>query len=505
MSVAQPLNIKSPALNARKLSDFALTLPFIIFFLVQLAHHQLWVDEINAWAMAAASPNLKTLIGYVHYEGHPALWYMLLWLPAHFSLAPEAMKVIEGALGIGIYLMIGVWSPFSRFEKVLLFLSYYISFEYTVLSRMYSVLLLVLLIYVYRRSKYPEQFLWNTALLGLLANTDVLGAILSGSLLVEYAWSEWRKRQSALPRKEAVSALLIYVLLAAFSVWTGLPSHTSVHSVEPFGKHAFQLWHLTSAIRQVIVSPWWPINAAFPDHFWNPGLRLRTMLLVPVILGAYYVIFKREWIYCWVIGLTTVAAILFNHLVYFGYARHFGITFLAFLAVLWMQRYHRAAAPMLGRILLGFSAAAGLLVAGAQWQHPFCNGGAAANWLRAHHLENSTLIGAVDIGAAPVAEELQRPMYYLDCNCWNTFLLYSSARDSFSVAGIPRLLADAVDRLHSSNLHSSNMILVTPFQLKGRALAEINERGVRLAELAAFTRAEFDPQNAFIYRVSKAK
>ncbi|MDQ2840686.1 MAG: hypothetical protein M3Y72_06540 [Acidobacteriota bacterium] len=485
--------------KAGKTADVLLTLPFIAFFLIQLAHHQLWGDETNAWALSAASPNLKTLFDYVHHEGHPALWYLLLWVPTRFTLDPQILKLIEAALGSGIYLMIGLWSPFSRLEKVLLFLNYFISFEYTVLARMYSVSVLVLLIYLYRRSKYPEQIIWNVALLGLLANTDVLGAILSGSLLVEYAWSEWQKTRWSFPRERAAQAFLIYLVLLSFSVWTGLPlKPVSVHSVDPIGTHRFELWHLSLAIRQTILVPWLPIRADFPSHFWNPVLTGRMIILAPFVIAAYYGVFKRQWNLWIVIGLTTVVAILFNHLIYMGRSRHFGITFLAFLVALWMQRYRRSSVPLPGRVLLSLGAAAGVLAAAAQWQHPFSNTSAAANWLRIHHLENSVLVSAYDSGTAPIAEQLQRRMYFLDCNCSNSFVLFSPERDSFTEKEIAPRLANAPD-----NLKVSSVLFITPFKLTSDVEEQVRNRGLTLSELAGFTRAEIDQENVYLYRATK--
>ena len=55
------------------LANLLLTLPFLILYWVDLAHHTLFFDELNAWAIAAASPTLPKLFHLVHYEGHPWL------------------------------------------------------------------------------------------------------------------------------------------------------------------------------------------------------------------------------------------------------------------------------------------------------------------------------------------------------------------------------------------------------------------------------------------------
>jgi hypothetical protein len=55
-----PFALASWFVNARV--DLLLVFPFILFFFVQLAHHQMWRDETNAWALAAESRTLGEVI-----------------------------------------------------------------------------------------------------------------------------------------------------------------------------------------------------------------------------------------------------------------------------------------------------------------------------------------------------------------------------------------------------------------------------------------------------------
>ena len=152
----------------------------------------MWRDEFNAFGIAVASPTLPSLFHHIHYEGHPWLWYMLLWFVSKITVDPVGMKILEGVIGVSIYLVIGLSSPFSRLEKVLIFCGYFISFEYTVLSRMYGLLLLLLVSYLRLRSvesesseeKMRDIFLGAT-LLGLMASTETMGILLSGALVGE--------------------------------------------------------------------------------------------------------------------------------------------------------------------------------------------------------------------------------------------------------------------------------------------------------------------------------
>src|SRR3954454_9366048 len=55
--------------------DLAITALFAIILLVQIAHHDMWRDEIHSWGLVRASPSLLDLYQNLRFTGHPALWY----------------------------------------------------------------------------------------------------------------------------------------------------------------------------------------------------------------------------------------------------------------------------------------------------------------------------------------------------------------------------------------------------------------------------------------------
>lgn len=68
-----------------------LALRFLALLLVNTIHHQPWSDGLHAWAIVVNSPNLATVFGILHYEGHPGLWHLLLWLGSNLSGDPAVM------------------------------------------------------------------------------------------------------------------------------------------------------------------------------------------------------------------------------------------------------------------------------------------------------------------------------------------------------------------------------------------------------------------------------
>jgi hypothetical protein len=483
-------------------ANLLLVLPFIALYLVQLAHHQLWQDEINAWGIVVASPNLKRLFYLIHYEAHPAIWYLLLWTVSRVTAAPVAMKVLEAAIGTAIYLFLALKSPFNRAEKVLLFLSYFISFEYTVLSRMYGVLLLLTLVYARCRATRPRASLVLALILAAIANTDMMGILLCAALISEYVYFSLRGMgpKSGVEKRNLFLGAGLFLAALAVSVMTLRPARdiTTMNTVGIF-RFALSREHLWHAVLSYVVLPWFPIAAGFPGHFWNPypgtDRYLYSALLIPVLFG-YYMLFRRDRNLLLLVGFACIAGIAFSHLVYFGQMRHFGIAFIAFLVALWIQKQTRPARSVASYAFLVISAVGGVMACIGQWNHPFSQAGNEARWIRQNHLQNLPLMGAYDWSVVSVAELLQRPIYFLDCNCKDTFLLLSTRRDGFEWNQLPARLQHAFVKIGRPEA-----ILLTTLPLTSAELADIRSRSLDVRPLAAFPGGEVDVDGPYIYDV----
>ena len=282
------------------LKHLALTLPFAGFFLIQLAHHQMWRDEVNAFGLAVASPNLSLLLHYVHYEGHPWLWYVMLWCVSRVTVSVVGMKCLQAAIGLGIYGMLGLASPFRTWEKLLLFLGYFVSFEYTVMSRMYGLLLLLALVYVRRRALHPDRIYGNAALLGLIACTDLAGMVVSFGLLCEYAFVVFQSRQGrahreplllpAAPRTaQLIGAGVVYACMLLSAVLSLLPAKDISRSSTA---GLLTLATNTQQLGKVVVS--YLVKPYFPD-----GDGPRRAFLDPVHVGSQESSSACAYHLCW--------------------------------------------------------------------------------------------------------------------------------------------------------------------------------------------------------------
>ncbi len=476
------------------LPSLLLTLPFLLLLWLNIAHHDLWLDELNAWGLSAASPTLKSLFANVRYEGHPWLWYFLLWIPAQFTHNPVALKWVAGLIAAATYAVIGMLSPFTRLEKVLLFLSYFVAFEYTVLSRTYGPMLLLAFLYAWHRTSRPQAVIGNLFLLGALANTDLTGIMLSGALLLEYAAHGWTRRAHSpapIKTRSIIIASALYLAMVGVSIQTLWPARDiSWATTGHLFVKAKSISRFGHALTDVTVGPWWPVLTNWPHEFWNTDVDFihAEVLFIPLVLAGYYWTFRKRPSLLALMGTVVFLALSFAHLVYIGYPRHWGITVAGFLVALWILRGEGPATRPLSRvayIFLAIGALRGVASLAASWTHPFSETANVAAWVRQNHLDTLPLVGSSDFNVAGVAEQLQKPVYFLNCNCVDTYMKFAHRRDGMEMSDIPDRVA-----LAARTLGAPKFLLVQDTPLSADDVRRMAERGVGVRHLADFVGSE---------------
>jgi hypothetical protein len=485
--------------------DLLLTLPFLALLYVQLAHHVMWRDELNALAIAWASPTIPSLFWHIHREGHPWLWYLILWIPSRFTQSVLVLKVVQGIVSTAIVLFVALRSPFRTWEKALVLAGYFFVFEYTVISRMYGVMLLLFVVYLWSRTTRPGRPILSAVLLGLIASVDTIGIILSFALLLEYAYTAFAQRHTSpmFSRKTAISASAVYAAILLFAVWSAKPaSDISWRTTgKPF-KDAKSISHLYDALLNYTILPFFSVKSPRSHFFWNPDLHLGNLVYtVPMllILGMLYISFWNRRSLLLLIGFTILGGTLFRHLIYPCYERHFGVVFLAFLAAVWIVRAQNPSAllPASAYIFLAISALSGVWATIGSWKHPFSYNKTTAEWIVTNHLENMPLVGEEDTSVVGVAEYLHRPIYQIECECVDTYLLFSSRRDGFTKADAPRRILQAAHYYDDAPL-----LFVRAYPMKPDEEQGLKSEGFKIEPLATFKEAEEIAENFYLYRLT---
>jgi hypothetical protein len=144
----------------------------------------MWRDEIQAWLIVRDSHGLADLLHNLRYEGHPALWYLLLMPFTAFGRQPYLMQLAQGIVATATLAII-VWrGPFSRIELLLLPFGYFLLFEYGLKSRSYTLGNLLLFAFCATWGRRREHPILLAVILALLANVHAYFALVACAAVV---------------------------------------------------------------------------------------------------------------------------------------------------------------------------------------------------------------------------------------------------------------------------------------------------------------------------------
>jgi len=156
---------------------------FILYVVVAaytMAHHELWGDEIHSWNIAKGSGSFFDLLSNTRYEGHPPIWYVMLWSISKLTHDPVALQFLNLIISYAIVFIILFYSPFPIIIKALIPFGYFFIFEYSILSRNYAVALLIAFcICIVIHKDFKRKTAVYYVLLFLLSNTHLLSLLLA--------------------------------------------------------------------------------------------------------------------------------------------------------------------------------------------------------------------------------------------------------------------------------------------------------------------------------------
>ena len=174
-------NVKGKALECT-----AVTLYFV-FHIIMLFFHEPWFDEILAWVIARDSSLYEMLFVAPHYEGHPALWHLILTpfakCGAPFELSISLVSLIFSGLAMALFVF---KSPFKRIIRILMPFTYYLFYQYSVISRPYCIMMLAFVIMAMtfeKRNEKPGRFVLS---LWFLCICSAYGIVIAGGICI--AW-----------------------------------------------------------------------------------------------------------------------------------------------------------------------------------------------------------------------------------------------------------------------------------------------------------------------------
>lgn len=288
---------------------------FVVLSIFVGIHHEPWADEANPWLMAKGVSTIDLFTTYLHSEGHPALWYLILKMFQMLGLKYSSFFILPiffSTLGVAVFLF---KSNFKPYLKVLFPFTYFIFYQYTIVARGYCLILLLLSLIAWIYPKRQEKCLTFSILLILLLSLESYTYLLSGSLFLLYLYDYYQLRKEGnknLRYRNCLILLFFFFLITAIYVF---PSST--YSFDHHGS----LYSLSDSF--------------FTSFYSNSIIKYFSTTL---ILFLFYFVYqkkgtKRQKIE---VILFLLPIIAFFFLKYYN-LWHLGIVFEVFIFCLWIH------------------------------------------------------------------------------------------------------------------------------------------------------------------------
>jgi hypothetical protein len=391
---------------------------------VGLCQHQMWRDEIQAWLIVRDSHGLAELFHNLRYEGHPALWYLLLMPFAALGRQPYWMQLVQWIVASASLAVIICRGPFSRIELLLLPFGYFLLFEYGVKSRSYALGSFLLFAFCAAYKRRRENPILLAVILALLANVHALYALVACAAVVAILVDGV---MSAAPRPgwrvKSAMAACVFLLGLACAVAT---AHQPPDSGFAQGwRFVLPVWDWAEPIR--------PLRAMVLET-GNPVLDGAATKVAVVLLAISLLRWRQAPGAAAFLAAGTFALTTFFFVKYGGAPWHYGVLFIVLIASVWLARDTAGGgAGLLPRALFGAVLAAqaiqGVYSVGMETVRPYSNGHAIAQLIARNGWPSSTVMALQDSIASTVVGYLDAPsFYYAQGARRGSFIVWDQAR-----------------------------------------------------------------------------
>ena len=423
---------------------------FAVVVAFGLVVHEPWRDELQAWTIARASATPTALLRNIRHEGHPILWYAILWPFAKLQSSIWMLQLLQWCIAVATAAVVLWKSPFSRVQRSLLLFGYFSLFEYGVLARSYG-LGLLLAVTAMACIAPTRRWLAFGITLGLLALTSAFATILAIAILIGVLIHN-RDMVTTTHRREATTAAAVALAGCVVAYAQAQPSGNT---------NAFQNWNfrfdadLGSATIAAIFKSFIPLQK-FTQSWWNTSIadgHTGAASLAGVgIVSAIIFIWRAQIgaMMLWLVAAGGSVAFMYLKLGQADAARYYGAIWIAFVAAAWLVT---AASPAANhaehtsemvaiqtngdavrntsRVLTIVLVAQLFIGLGAyvrDVRRPFTDAAATADWLNDRDGNDSVIVACPDFIGSALAGYLERSIIYPQGGREGTFTIWDVRR-----------------------------------------------------------------------------
>lgn len=296
---------------------------FILILFVTLAfivgvRHEPWADEAQAWLLARDSSLYSLIIKNLHFEGHPALWYIILKFVQFLGMPYKYLFILPIIFSsIGVYLFI-FKSKFPWYIKCLFPFTFFVFYQYTIVARSYCLIFpLVVSLAIIWDDRYEKIGIF-TLILILLINCEAHTYLFAGSIYFYCLLETFLDFRKGIKKEKKVYVGFIILFLAFLMTLLYVFPTGTTHVPFQIISYSFSDSFLTS-------------------FFMNDIFKFIISLLI-IIYFVLFILKDRKNILTFFLFIVPI--IVFMVMVYFR-EWHLGIIMIIFIFYIWSNGYEK--------------------------------------------------------------------------------------------------------------------------------------------------------------------
>jgi hypothetical protein len=442
----------------------------VTLLLIGIFRHEMWRDELQAWCLARDSASLFEVHKHLLYEGHPISWYLPLFLLTRFTHDPIWMQLLNVVLMSAACYLVLAYSPFSKLQKILFCLGYFPLFEYGIISRSYSLELLVIFAFCCLFKVRQQHPWWLFATLAVLASVNAYGLMiamaLTATLLFDY-W--WNRRENPIPKRAAVFGTMLVICASVLTVLQMNAPADGYHGELTAIKEK-QPKRFFKSLRAIPIA-YMPIPNFEAREFWNTDLISKieseplTYGLVAATLSLCLVLLCTRPVALFLYAIGTGGLVFFSYTHLLGGLRQQGHLFVVLFSSLWIAYYVSSknfGPKVLQNVSSDYSRSVFLsvllvlqLIAGtyAYYQdlvRPFSSAKLVARFIKQKGLADMLIIGSNDHEITSVSGYLDRKIFCPESSTYIGFVVNNTSRHNIEFSELAPATKAVMDARHTN-------------------------------------------------------
>lgn len=478
-----------------------ITALFLTVSITLTFHHEIWMDEAYHFLLARDSTSLIELFKTGTQTGHPVLWNSVLFFYKYICPSVIEMQILHCLIaGVCVYL-INLYSPFSKFENILISFGYYLVFEYNLIAKNYILgFCLILLALVLFEKKKP---LWViTLLLACACNLHLF------TLFVSLAFYTYiiLKRDYNRSSTSTTGSFFLMALGASCAVLQIIPPIQEINEYKQMDTLSFLSFDRAGRSLGVVCRGLFNIPDFRKPDYWNSSLlfNLNRILCYSLSIVAMFLVFeslKKNKLISFLFFVPIILIMIFVYVMPLATGvRYWGYCYILLIICFWLYKKNlelKTFSKIFFRFILLLQFVVAIPALGIDINRPFSNAKYASKSLEESHTTKHTLF-VQSLGLGPSLSAYTNKKVYYPSN--KTFESFSYSINNKNYTSYD-FLKESIHDMNNMNLDTC--ILVMNRSLKDRDLKPFRDK-YHIQKISSFDGAIITSEDYYLYLVYKS-